>query len=150
MAPSTIGRERTKRRPSSTVCQVAGAVLIACGALLVRLIRITDSSSSAAAARYTVRGPARYSRPPSTGPVITATWKADELSATAWLKLSSGTMFFRIAWVAGIMKARALPNSTRMANTGHTTWLPLSVKPSSSSEHSSCTPMQMAMMLRRL
>jgi hypothetical protein len=81
---------------------------------------------------------------------MTATWKLDELSATAWVNCSSGTMFFRIAWVAGIMKARALPNSTRIANTGHTTWLPLSVKPSSRSEHSSCIAMQIAMMLRRL
>jgi hypothetical protein len=47
MAPSTIGRERTKRKPSSTVCQLAGAVLTACGVLLARLIKNTDSSSSA-------------------------------------------------------------------------------------------------------
>jgi hypothetical protein len=49
MAPSTIGRERTKRKPSSTVCQVAGAVLIGCGVVAVRLIRNTASSSSEAA-----------------------------------------------------------------------------------------------------
>ena len=59
-------------------------------------------------------------------------------------------MFFRMACVAGIMKARALPNSTRMANTGHTTVLPLTLNNSSSSDTRNCMPRQMAMTLRRL
>ena len=68
-----IGRERTKRSPSSTVCQLAGPLLIACGALFVRVISRVAISSRAPDTMYTLFGPARYSRPPSTGPVMTAT-----------------------------------------------------------------------------
>ena len=80
---------------------------------------------------------------------MTATWKLDELSATALLKLSGGTRLTRIACVAGPMKARALPNSTSTANTGHTVVSPTSVKASKVSPHSSCAASAMAIRLRR-
>jgi hypothetical protein len=81
---------------------------------------------------------------------MTAMWKVEELSATALLKSSGGTMFTSTAWVAGIMKARALPNRVRIRNTGQTMPSPVKVKPSSSKPHSSCAARQTAMMLRRL
>ena len=84
------------------------------------------------------------------GPAITATWKLEEPSATAWLKSRSGTRFLSTACDAGIMKARALPNSTRIANTGHTTRLPLAVKATSIRLHSSWAAMHSRTMRRRL
>lgn len=95
------------------------------GALLAEAIRITDTASSSADTVYTTVGPYTYSRPPSTGPAITATWKVEDDRATAWPKSRSGTRLRHTACEAGIMKARALPNSTSTANTGHTTLLPL-------------------------
>ena len=55
----------------------------------------------------------------STDPTIVATWKVDELSATALPKISRGTRFGVIACDVGIANARAAPNSTNTANTGH-------------------------------
>jgi hypothetical protein len=57
MAPSTTGRDITKRSPSSTLCQLAGSLLTACGAVLVMHISTTDTTSSADAARNTVVAP---------------------------------------------------------------------------------------------
>ncbi len=149
MAPSTIGRERTKRRPSSKVCQLTGAVLRTCGALVVEAIRSVAINRSAAATMYTTVGPNTYNTPPRTGPAMTATWKVEEPSATAWPKSLSGTRLRSTACEAGIMKARALPNSTSTANTGQTTRLPLAVKASSRALTSSWVSMQNTMILRR-
>jgi hypothetical protein len=86
----------------------------------VPAISSTDSASSTLDTRYTTFGPNTYSRPPSTGPAITATWKVEELSATACAEVRVGTRLRSTACEAGIMKARALPYSTSTANTGHT------------------------------
>ncbi|MNT58237.1 hypothetical protein D3C72_1956610 [compost metagenome] len=79
-----------------------------------------------------------------------ATCELDELSATARLKCCVGTMLTSTACVAGIMKARALPNSTSTANTGQTMDRPFKVKASRASAQASCAARQQAMMLRRL
>ncbi len=136
MAPSTIGRERTKRRPSRTVCQLTGSSLGGSRGRRTADIRTTAIASNATTQAYTTDGPARYRTPPRVGPAIVASWNVDELSAIALPRLPIGTRFGVMACEAGMLNARATPNSTITANTGQTTVSPLSVKPSSSRPHS--------------
>ena len=57
IAPSTMGRERTKRRPSSRVCQLTGALLTVCCTLRVADIRSTATASKQLDVMCTVCGP---------------------------------------------------------------------------------------------
>ena len=118
IAPSTIGRERTKCRPSSSVCHVAGPAATLMGGSRTRSMSTTDSASAPATIEYTTFGPARYRKPPSAGPAIVAAWPSVELSATALPNTCGGTRFGVIACDAGIAKARAVPNTAITASTG--------------------------------
>ena len=80
---------------------------------------------------------------------MTATWKAVELSASARRKLAAGTRLMTTAWLAGIMKARAVPYRTMMANTGQTPPGGRRVKVSSNRLQSNSTRKQKPMMRRR-
>ncbi|MNT40185.1 hypothetical protein D3C72_1764830 [compost metagenome] len=57
MAPSTMGFDQTKRKPSSRVCQLTGSRLTTCGAGVVAHISRTDTTSSADEIKYTTLGP---------------------------------------------------------------------------------------------
>ena len=46
IAPSTTGRDRTKRNPSSTVCQLAGSVLRIVAGIRTDSMKATDTISS--------------------------------------------------------------------------------------------------------
>ena len=47
IAPSTTGRERTKRSPSSTVCQLAGSVLRIVAGIRTASMNDTETINSA-------------------------------------------------------------------------------------------------------
>jgi hypothetical protein len=64
------------------------------------------------------------------------TCHSDELKATAVPKCSRSTRFGNRAWLAGMAKARATPNSVMMPNTGSALCRPRQENASNSSAQS--------------
>jgi hypothetical protein len=80
---------------------------------------------------------------------MVATCQVDELSATAVPNCSRVTRFGSSAWPVGMAKARAIPNSTMTANTGHAERNPRHASASSRSAQTSSSAKQSVMIRRR-
>ena len=57
IAPRITGLERTKRKPSKTLCQVTGSRLVGCGPVSAHAISAIDKTSIATTTQYTTVGP---------------------------------------------------------------------------------------------
>ncbi len=103
---------------------VAWSEIFCLGAAIIRIEPTASSENSAAVPKASCSEIAA-STPPTTGPRILAICQAEALSEMALASASGGTKFGASDDDAGLVKARAVPISARMANTGQTSCGPM-------------------------
>ena len=97
IAPSTVRRRKTKRRPWSRLASRngSGATFARTGFMVI--INETTVTSRTTTVPYATSGPQSSSTPLNAGPMITPVWKSVEFTATALGNTSRGTRFGVIA-----------------------------------------------------